>query len=170
MEIYKDVVGYEGIYQVSNLGNVRSLDRTIKCKNSIRTYKGCQLKKLKHTAGYLGVNIRRSKRVLIHRMVAQSFIPNPKNKEFVNHKNGIKADNRVENLEWTTRQENENHAFNTGLKNSTGSHNTMAKLNETKVQKIKELSKSNVKCLSSLYKVHRATIQRIINGKIWQHV
>lgn len=106
-ETWRPVKGYEGHYEVSNLGNVRSIKfgKTLILKAS-------------YTRGYKQVYLYlngKSKHSPIHRMVAESFIDNPLNKEQVNHKNGIKDDNRLENLEWVTRSENTKHAIKMGL-------------------------------------------------------
>lgn len=107
-EIWKDISGYEGIYQVSSNGNVRSL----------KYGKERILKPFSNGTGYLSVDLcceciedyRR-----IHRLVAEAFIPNPNNLPFINHKDGIKTNNVVSNLEWCTPSENVKHAYKTGL-------------------------------------------------------
>ncbi len=109
MEIFKDIKGYEGIYQVSNLGNIKSYNK----------YKeGKILIPYRINSGYEMVSLRGciNKSYLIHRLVAKTFLLNPKNKREVNHINGIKTDNRLENLEWSTPSENMKHALITGLK------------------------------------------------------
>lgn len=117
-EVWKEVKGYEGLYQVSNLGSVKSLDRMIENRQGVfRFYAGKMLSPTLDTCGYPMVRIR-SKRATVHRLVAEAFIPNIENKETVNHLNGIKHDNRVENLCWATRSENMVHAFETGLNKS----------------------------------------------------
>lgn len=108
-EIWKDIEGYEGIYQVSNLGRVKSFDTKDKL-GRIRT--GRVLKPLKHTLGYLNIGLYKNNTVskkLIHRLVAQSFIPNPENKPEINHIDEDKTNNNINNLEWSTRKENCNH-------------------------------------------------------------
>lgn len=117
MEIWKDITGYEGYFQVSNLGNFRSLDRIIKYKNSgTRLYPGKPLLKETTLDGYQRIVLMKEaikRRFMCHRLVAQEFIPNPENKPFINHINGDKSDNMVENLEWCTQSENELHSFRT---------------------------------------------------------
>ena len=117
-EIWKDIEWYEWKYQVSNMGNVRSLMywkiRLLKSKNNHQWY---PLICLSTTNKKCRVDSKK-----IHRLVAKAFIPNPKNKICVNHINGIKHDNRFENLEWCTHSENLKHAFRTWLKNSANNH------------------------------------------------
>ena len=115
-EIWKDIVDYENLYQVSNLGRVRSLDRIIVDSRNVRKFKGVDLKKHKKKSGYLTVQLKH-KDFQIHRLVAKAFIPNPDGKPQVNHKDGDKQNNRVDNLEWCTCEENINHAYKSGLKN-----------------------------------------------------
>lgn len=109
MEIWKDVKGYEGLYQVSNHGRVKSL-------NYNHTKKEKVLVPLKHQNGYLFVNIN-GKQQSIHRLIAKTFIPNQKNKNQVNHIDGNKENNRIDNLEWCTAKENTRHAYKNGLIN-----------------------------------------------------
>ena len=105
MEMWKDILGYESLYQVSNLGNVRSLKRN---KNLALCDNG---------EGYMKVKLH-SKPYRVHRLVAMAFIPNLENKPQVNHINSDKADNRVENLEWVTNAENTKHGYKQAFKNS----------------------------------------------------
>lgn len=103
MEIWKDIEGYNGIYKISSFGRVKNVYGRI-------------MKPDKGRNGYLRVTFFDHKRFLVHRLVATAFIPNPDGKETVNHKNGIKDDNTVSNLEWNTRSENVKHSYLTGLK------------------------------------------------------
>lgn len=117
-EIWKDIVGYEGIYQVSNLGRVKSLGRvSVNSIGQSRTVKEKYLKIFYNIFDYRIVSLycksKGSKTHTIHRLMAEVFIPNDdKNKTQVNHKNGIRNDNRIENLEWVTPSENTKHSYN----------------------------------------------------------
>lgn len=104
MEIWKDIVGHENKYQVSNLGNVRSLDHEVQFGRNKRIVKGKLLNFNLHKSGYVYIHV--GKKRTVHRMVAEAFVPNPLNKPFVNHINGNKSDNRAENLEWVNANEN----------------------------------------------------------------
>lgn len=113
-EIWKDVVGYEGIYQASNLGRIKSLDMKIVTSRCIEKRPGRILKQSLKKHGYLSLTLCRNKiktDFRAHKVIAITFIPNPENKRTINHKNGIKTDNRVENLEWMTHKENIHHAI-----------------------------------------------------------
>lgn len=119
-EIWKDVIGYEDLYQVSNLGRVKSLDKTIKvCRSKGKEYqlvvKGRILKSIPIKTGYSQVGLTdkngKLKVCLLHRLVAQAFIPNPENKPQVNHKDGNGRNNYLSNLEWCTISENGLHAY-----------------------------------------------------------
>lgn len=134
-EIWKDVVGYEGLYQVSSLGNVKSLDYLI-IDTRKRKYikKGKMLKQGIDKYGYYYVHLYKNnifKYKLVHRLVAEAFIPNPNNLQQINHKNEIKTDNKVENLEFCNAKYNLNY----GTRNK--------KVSKIKSKPLKQLDKNN---------------------------
>lgn len=124
-EIWKPISGYNGYYEVSNLGRVRSITRKIErtdpkdiTKKKLFTYKGKLVPFYITKRGYCRLTICINaicKKYLVHRLVAEAFIPNNKNKLQVNHINCVKTDNRVENLEWVTNYENYLHSVENGL-------------------------------------------------------
>ena len=177
-EIWKDIEGYEGHYQVSNLGRVKSLERE---ESYLRQGTLCTRRRKamimaipKDKDGYSLINLTREglrKTYRLHRIVAKAFIPGYN--EHVNHINGIKSDNRVENLEWCTNQENIKHAINTGLTSRIGTDNPRAKLTEEDVIIIKKLLKLNLykhSTVAELFGVNKAQISCIKRGKTWSHV
>lgn len=110
-EVWVNVDGHPG-YQVSNLGGVRSTDRIVVDRNQQRRfYKGRQLRATINNAGYCVIQTSARKPLLVHRLVAAAFLPLDSERSQVNHKNGIRSDNRIDNLEWCTCSENNKHAF-----------------------------------------------------------
>lgn len=113
MEEWKPIRGHPNHF-VSSLGNVRSTDHVVSDKGRPSHRKGKVFSITASGNGYARVYVEK-KCYAVHRLVAEAFIPKPAGKDFVNHKNGIKTDNRAENLEWVTRSENCKHAYRTGL-------------------------------------------------------
>jgi hypothetical protein len=119
MEIWKDIEGFAGVYQVSNEGRIRGLERTITCTSgSERIIRERVIKTFTDGRGYLQVGgaIAKKHLYLVHRIVALTFIPNPDRLPEVNHLDGNKHNNHVSNLEWTTRSKQMLHAYATGLR------------------------------------------------------
>ena len=119
-EIWKPIKNYEGYYEVSNLGNVRSLTRSVNYSSGwVVIKKGRKLKLGKDCDGYPQVVLyynKKPKTYKVHFLVASTFIPNQENKSTVNHKDGIKTNNGMLNLEWAMVKENVQHSYDTGLK------------------------------------------------------
>ena len=175
MEQWKDISGFEGMYQVSDTGQVRSLDRF---DDRGRHLKGRVLSQGSGTKGYkmtvlskLGVHTTRN----THRFVAKAFIPNPDNLPSVNHMDGNKQNNHVSNLEWVTQKENIRHAMNTGLTDISGEKNNKAVLTEEDVRMIRKIYISGSQefgqvALGRKFGVSPNTIGFIVKGKTWKHV
>jgi hypothetical protein len=128
-EIWKDVIGYEGLYQVSNLGRIKSLN--------YRAKGICEIMKFSLLDGYPSLSLTKNgkyKTYRIHRLVANAFVYNLHNKPQVNHKNGNRADNNVDNLEWVTNQENCIHSFK--VLNRQTSLETRIKISNSRIKKV----------------------------------
>lgn len=147
-------------YQVSNLGNIRSIDRFI----NNRLIKGQPMKTSLDRYGYVKVKFRNRGKVKnhsVHVLVGLAFIPNPANKPQINHKDGNKQNNHVDNLEWSTGEENQQHAFKTGLNYS---HNR--KMSDKDINKAKELYNNGNYTygkLAEIFNVSISTMYRNIN-------
>jgi hypothetical protein len=116
MENWKDIIGYEGSYQISDIGNVRSISRAIN-DNGGKKYIDGMILKLIPTNGYLRVALSKNskhRKFSVHRLVAIHFIANDENKRCVNHKDSVRSNNHVSNLEWCTHSENTEHAVSKG--------------------------------------------------------
>lgn len=186
MEIWKDIKGYEGLYQVSNLGRVKSLGRFHKFPNGgIYEIKPRILKNATETSGYLFVALYNGyrKQYKIHRLVAEAFIPNPNNLPQVNHKDLNKQNNRVDNLEWCTASENIKHAFKHGvrkmpdklknmIKNFDGENNPNSKLKKDEIIDIKTQINNGIsyKKIAQKYNLNPNYIYLIKNGKVWKNI
>ena len=119
MEYWVDIKDFEGFYQISNKGNVRSLDRGIKCRaGGSRIIKGITLTRKTNKCGYYTHTLQklgRGKYLSLHRLIAIAFIPNPENYKCINHLDGDKMNNLIDNLEWCSHSQNTKHAYDTGL-------------------------------------------------------
>lgn len=147
-EIWKDIQGYEGLYQVSNFGKVKSLNRTIITYNGITRNMSEKILKPRLHNGYYNVSLQKNnqtKYCTIHQLVANAFIPNPNNLSQVNHKDENKTNNHVDNLEWCTARYNINY----------GTHNERQALTKSKTVYQYSLDKILLNVWKSTHDVHR---------------
>lgn len=189
-EIWKDIQGYEGIYQVSNLGRVKSLPRENRYynpwagKECVRNYKERIMKLKKNRGGYHVAHLRDEENnkegwPTVHRLVATAFIENREQKPTINHKDGVKTNNFVENLEWATCSENTQHAYDMGLAKSVvaqyakkGSEHPHSKLKESDILEIRQKRKEGMTlvAIAAEYGVYFSSIHKICKGESWTHI
>ena len=168
MERWKNIKGYEGFYQVSNLGRVKSVERKHSFKEKFRIVHERILKPCL-TKGYKQIRLCKNSKMssfYIHRLLAIAFIPNLENKPHINHLNGIITDNSLDNLEWCTHQENMTHAWNIGLIDNSGEKCGTSKLTKLDVAYIRKTNKTQHE-LAKQFKVSQPNISDIINNKTW---
>lgn len=183
-EEWREIVGFGWAYRVSNKGRVARLNITRLQKGKggslcTRSYTGGVLHPYDH-CGYEMVTLSREdkvrEKIFVHRVVAIAFIPNPENKPHINHKDGVKKNNAVSNLEWCTIAENNRHGFLTGLIPpmipKIGEHCKSSKLTNEQVGVIKRLISNGGKCstIALEYGVGRTTISAIKSGRNWAHL
>lgn len=176
-ETWKDIVGYESVYQISNFGRVKRLGTTLMYKGKYpRNWKEKIISQNKTNSGYKKCRLSKegkTKTHNIHRLVAKSFISNPLDLPCVNHIDGNKENNASSNLEWCTHKENSQHALDTGLMAKYGEKTANAKLKNADVTKIKELylnGKFNQYQLADMFGVTQPTIGNAIRGDTYKNV
>lgn len=165
-EIWKDIEGFEGLYQVSNKGRVKSFHGS---KELIR-------KPLTNKKGYKSLALTRKPAIrinyTIHRLVAEYFIPNPENKREVNHKDGNPSNNNVENLEWATSSENTMHSYENGLQGR-GENFYSAKLTENEAIEIINAYRLGVfsqSMIAEAYGISKSSVKDLLAGRNWAHL
>lgn len=167
-EVWRDIIGYGGVYQISNMGQIKSyqISKTGKIRVPALDKDGYK---------YLVFNSanHEQKTVRVHRLVATTFIQNPLNLPQVNHKNGIKQDNRAENLEWVTASQNAKHAYSIGLKSQAGIKNACSKLTNSDVLEIYKTAweeRDPYWKIAQNFNIHRDQVGKIKYGITWAHI
>ena len=173
-EIWKNVVGHKG-YKVSNLGNVKSIDRlVINSKNSLCKYKGKNLKGYIQKNGYHKVELNNAYKYSVHRLVALAFIKNKDNKPMVNHIDNNCLNNEVSNLEWCTQSENILHCVRQGrnsTKRALGEKSGSSKLKDNDILDIRKLYKKiSYRKIGKIFGVNHSTIKDIMLYRTWTHI
>ena len=177
-EIWKDIPNYYELYQGSNLNRIKSLERWITTKLGFKRF---IKEKILHEwvvgSGYRQIGLFKNNKLkffYVHRILAQIFLPNPLNLPEVNHKNGIKTDNKIENLEWVSKSENMQHAHKIGLiVREPGEKNYNKKLNNEQVLEIRKMYATgnySQRKLGEIFKVDRGNIHYITSRKTWSNI
>jgi hypothetical protein len=168
------------MYEASSFGRIKSLDRYVRGKSKgvefMKKVKERILKPAIRTGGYylvtLGDGKGFRKNGSVHKLVAEAFIPNPDNLPTVNHKDGNKLNNHVDNLEWMTGRDNCLHAIEIGLSKVRGSHCATAKLDEDRVGKMRQMFKDGaaIRDIALRFEIHYTHCWNVVTGRSWKHV
>jgi hypothetical protein len=189
-EMWQDLEGYKGYYKISNYGRIKSIDRDVHSRYKNIEYKLKKYGKIlkphlnsKNTRNaYYRVCLSKESIIkweCVHRLIAKTFIPNPDNKPQVNHKDGNKLNNDIENLEWVTSSENSEHACKIGLKvmpcmkGESHHSNKLTEIEVIKIKKTLKYDKIEIGHWSRLAKelnVSPSCISDVVNGRHWTHV
>jgi len=176
MESWKDIIEFNNEYQISNIGRIRSKDAIIMRSNGSPHTRKSKILKPALDGGYFKGSVSINKKLVpyrIHKLVANAFVDGKKDRLEVNHINGIKSDNRSENLEWVSRSENMIHAIKTGLLPVTrGSQRTQSKMNEDTVREIYRLKSQGIqrKIIVEKLGISIHMYKDLMRGKTWKHV
>ncbi|WP_430815185.1 NUMOD4 motif-containing HNH endonuclease [Carboxylicivirga sp. RSCT41] len=172
-EVWKKIKGYEEIYEVSNLGNIKSLKRKVKGKVGLRVIQE-RILKPRNSSEYMIVRLSgvngKWKDHYIHRLVASAFVKNPDNKPQVNHKDGIKSNNHVDNLEWVTRQENLRHCVELGLKGGKKYGKRLSKEEVIDIRLLVEANEESKTSIAQYFGITYVQLFNIINKKCWKNI
>lgn len=166
----KDITGYEGLYAVTEDGKIWAYPR--ERSSSF----GKWLKVCVNNAGYPYISLSKDKKhrsYTVHRLIATAYLPNPSNLPEVNHKNAVKTDNRLENLEWCTHAQNVAHAIELGLRTpACGEKIKIHKLNAAKIKEIRHLGKEGVthRRIAKQFGIANSGVCAILRGRAWKHV
>lgn len=172
--MWVDIKGFEGKYQVNEIGEIKSLCRYVEngSPNGM-ILKERILKPRQNANRYMQVTLRDGKKSFakyVHILVAEAFLTKPSSDLIVNHKDGDKTNNNVSNLEWVTYSQNNQHAYDNGL-HGRGEQQYKAKLTEKDVQEIKRLGKySTFQEIANHYNVSKATVRDVLLNRTWKHI
>lgn len=179
VEVWKDVVGWEDRYEVSNLGRVKSKSYLKHTSNmhgpmSFMT-KPKLMRQTPNASGYYTVDLRKDKTRgtgIVHRLVAKAFLDNPENLPIVHHKNHVRTDNYADNLEWCTQQHNVQCSYDSGFSSNVGDLHPRKVLSEALVAEMKTLFRSGTTRheLVALYGFKYCTIDKAVRGINWSNV
>jgi len=176
MEVWKDIEGYKGYYQISNMGQVRSVSRMVMSGGVARKRVGKLLKQYCGTDGYMYVRLcklGKAKYWRAHRLVAIHFIPNPNNYPAVNHLDADVTNNQISNLEWCTIKQNNKHTYNLGRNNQRyGSEHWQSKIDEIKARAIKHLLKTDMPMthIAAAVDTTYHIVKAIKQGRTWTRI
>lgn len=181
-EIWKDIPEYEGLYQINEIGEIKTLDKVVKNAKGFRKIYGKKLKLQLDKKGYYRIGLTKNNKqkfYLVHRLVAKTFISNKNNYPVVNHIDGNTRNNCVTNLEWCTYSYNIKHAYNIGLKNPKsaeheGIKNPKSKLKEEQVIEILKEKQNNNNIKEAYkklnFKISFSGLEQIWYGYKWKHI